>query len=208
MRKVTSIEPQRRKGRVNVFLDGEFAFGLRLDVARRSGLRPGESLSDSQIEELERADRFHQCHDASLRYLGYRPRSEGELRERLRRRGFGDEDIEGVITKLKRDGLVDDASFARFWSDNRAQFSPRGRFMLKTELRGKGVDPRIIEEVTGDIDEEEGAYRAARRKATVLREREYHVFRRRLGDFLRRRGFGYEVINQTIERVWREDHSP
>jgi len=202
---ITSIEPQKRKrGRLNLFLDGVFALGLGAEIVESYRLKPGQTLSESQIEELVRADQFQQCLDAASHYLSYRPRSEKEIRGRLRRRGFDQNIIEGVLLKLKEQRLIDDASFAQFWKENRESFSPRSRLLLRLELKEKGVDPETAEAVTQGVDEEEGAYQAARKKASSLKEGDYQAFRRKLGAFLRRRGFSYEVINRTLERVWRE----
>ena len=62
----------------------------------------------------------------------------------------------------------------------------------------------IIKEGTDDSNDMDSAYHAALSKAQRLPKQDYEVFRRRLGDYLRRRGFGYTVINQTVEKMWQE----
>ena len=74
----------------------------------------------------------------------------------------------------------------------------------KLELRRKGVARNIIDEVVDTIDDEDSAYRAALSKARSLPLSDYQGFRRRLGEYLKRRGFGYGVINRTMERLWQE----
>ena len=204
MRKITAIRTGKGQGkRVNVFLDGKFAFSLEAEVAVRERLQVEQELSASQIEALMRSDHFHRCFNAAAHYLSYRPRSESELRERLHRRGF-DDSIEAVIAKLKEQGLVDDVAFAQFWKDNRESFSPRSQWLTKLELRRKGVASNIIDQVVEAVDDADNAYRAAVSKAHGLPLSDYQGFRRRLGDYLKRRGFGYGVINHTVERVWQE----
>ena len=112
--------------------------------------------------------------------------------------------IEAVLAKLKEQGLVDDMAFAQFWKDNRESFKPRSQWLTKLELRCKGVANNIIDQIANSIDDEDSAYRAALSKARSLPLSDYQGFRRRLGDYLKRRGFGYGVINQTIERLWQE----
>ena len=205
MKRITAIRTGRGRGkRVNMFLDDKFAFSLEAEVAVMEGLKVGQELSDSQIEALARSDHFHRCLNAAARYLSYRPRSESELRERLYRRGFGDDSVEAVIAKLKEQGLVDDIAFAQFWKDNRESFSPRSRWLTKLELRRKGVAEEIMDKVVNTVDDEDSAYRAALSKARSLPLSDYQDFRRRLGDYLRRRGFSYEVINHTVELMWQE----
>ena len=204
MRKITAIRTGKGQGkRVNVFLDGKFAFSLEAEVAVRERLQVEQELSASQIETLARSDHFHRCFNAAAHYLSYRPRSESELRERLHRRGF-DDSIEAVIAKLKEQGLVDDVAFTQFWKDNRESFSPRSRWLTKLELRRKGVADDIIDQVVDTVDDNNNAYRAALSKARSLPLSDYQDFRRRLGEYLKRRGFGYGVIKHTVEQLWQE----
>jgi len=205
MRKITALRIGKgRKKRVNVFLDDRFAFSLEAEVVIKEGLQVGQELSASQIEALAKSDHFHRCLNVATHYLGYRPRSEFEVRERLQRRGFDDNNIGVVIARLKEQGLVDDMDFARFWKENRDSFSPRSQWLTKLELRQKGVADDIIEQVVGTVDDGDSAYRAALSKARRLSRSDYQDFRRRLGEYLKRRGFGYGVINLTVERVWEE----
>jgi len=205
MGKISAIRVRRGRGkRVNVFLDDKSAFSLEAGVAVTEGLQVGQELSNSQIKTLTGSDHLHRCLNAAIHYLSYRPRSESEIRERLHRRGFDDESIDAVITKLKEQGMVDDMAFAQFWKDNRDSFSPRSQWLTRLELRRKGVAGNIIDQVVSEIDDSESAYRAALTKARSLSLSDYKSFRHRLGEYLKRRGFGYGVINHTIERIWQE----
>jgi len=205
MSKITALSVGKGRGkRVNVFLDGKFAFSLEAEVAVKEGLQSGQELSAGQIEALARSDHFHRCLNAATRYLSYRPRSEFELRKRLLQRGFDGNTIEAVLTKLKEQGLVDDMAFAQFWKDNRESFNPRSQWLTKSELRQKGVAGDITDQVVDAIDDEDSAYRAAQSKVRNLPLSDYQLFQRRLGEYLKRRGFGYRVINHTVERLWQE----
>jgi len=144
------------------------------------------------------------CLDAAFRYLSYRPRSELEIKMRLRKRGFDNSSIESALLKLKEQGLVDDSAFAQFWKENRECFSPRARAILYRELRQKGVASHIIAEAIREIDEEAGAYRAAQKKAEKLTSSDRESFYRKLGSFLRRRGFNYEITQHTVKQLWLE----
>jgi regulatory protein len=205
MKRVTAIaEGKRRKRRVNIFLDDKFAFSLEAEVALKEGIKVGQELSEGDIEALTGAELSQRCYDAALRYLDYRPRSQAELKQRLARRGFDSDTIEATIARLKELGLVDDLAFARFWQENRQAFSPRSRWLLRRELKQKGVADEVIERVVADVDDEDGAYQAAIAKAHKLPASDYEVFRRRLGEYLQRRGFGYGVIKNTLKKVWEE----
>jgi len=208
MRKITALRVERgRRKRVKIALDGKSAFSVEAEVAAKEGLQIGQLLSEDQIEALARSDHYHRCLNAAVHYLSYRPRSESELKERLRQRGFADDTQEAVRTRLKELGLVDDMAFAQFWKDNRESFSPRSRRLTKLELRQKGVANDIIDQVVDAIDDDDSAYRAALSKARSLPRSDYQRFRRRLGEYLKRRGFSYGVINHTVERLWQDQVS-
>jgi len=205
VKRITAIRAGRgRRKRVNIFLDGRFAFSLEAEVAIREDLKVGQELSASQIGALARSDQFHRSLNAAAHYLGYRPRSEFELRQRLHQHGFDGDSVEAVLAKFKEQGLVDDMAFAQFWKDNRESFSPRSQRLTRLELRRKGVADDVIAQVVDTIDDGESAYRAALSKARSLPLSDYQSFRRRLGEYLKRRGFGYGVISHTVERVWQE----
>jgi regulatory protein len=205
MSKITRLTAGKsREKRVNVHLDGKYAFSLLAEVVLKEGLRVGQELSDEQIEDLTGVDRYQRCLNAAIRFLGYRPRSEAEIKQRLQKHGFDGDLTDKALARLKEQGLVDDTAFARFWIDNRESFSPRSRRLTKLELQRKGLGNDIIEQVVGEVDDNDSAYRAALSKARRLSPSDYQVFRRRLGEHLGRRGFGYDVIKDTVERVWKE----
>jgi regulatory protein len=205
MRKITALRVGRGRGkRVNIFLDGKFAFSLEAEVVAKEGLQVEQVLSDEQIEALAGSDHFHRCLNAATLYLSYRLRSESELRERLHRRGFDGDTLEAVITRLKEQGLVNDMAFAQFWRDDRESFSPRSRWLIKLELRRKGVANDIIDQVVEAIDDDDSAYRAALSRARSLPRSDEQSFRHRLGEYLKRRGFSYGVINHTVERMYQD----
>jgi regulatory protein len=148
---------------------------------------------------------FQPCLDAAYRYLSLRPRSELEVRTRLKHKGYRAPCIDQVLAELRRQGFLDDSSFARFWTENRESFSPRSRSLLRMELRRKGVPSQTISEVIQDLDDDDNAYRAARKKVRRPLTTDYQVFRRSMGGFLRRRGFSYEVCQRVLNRVWHEE---
>ena len=195
--RITALEPQKRaKDRVNVHLDGEFAFGLALLAA--ADLRVGMWLDDAKIAELQLADGVEQAHSRALDYLTYRPRSEAELRAYLLEKGCLEGVVEEVLARLARVGLVDDEGFAHYWRDNRARFRPRGRRMLSYELGQKGVASEVIEAALEDYDEVAAARKVAQEQARRLGNLPPDVARRRLFERLARRGFSYDLIREAL----------
>jgi len=145
--------------------------------------------------------------EAALRFLAYRARSESEVRRRLSRR-HGSQVIDQVITTLKQQGYLDDASFARQWRDQRERLRPRGQRALRQELLRLGVSAEAVKEALEDFDDGDNAYRAGQTLASRLTESGYTKFRQRLWSHLQRRGFESAVIGDTVRRLWRELADP
>ena len=144
-----------------------------------------------------------ECLKAAYRLLGYRQRSEIELRNKLSSR-FTKAAIDTVIERLRDKHMVDDTAFAQYWRERRETLNPRSRRMICIELRQKGIDKEVINKVLDSYNDEENAYRAAKKKANLLSKEGYDNFRRKISSFLMRRGFNYEVTKQTVDRLWRE----
>ncbi len=200
---VTALIVQKRnKQRVNIYLDGEFAFGLALIEAAK--LHKGQQLTDEDIDHLKALDEIEVAHERALNLLSYRPRSVNEVQRNLREKQISEVAIETVVGRLERTGLLNDEEFARFWVENREQFAPRGERALRYELSQKGISDSIIDTVLGDLNQEDAAYRAARARAQRYAKADKAVFRKRLGDYLARRGFSYDDIRDAVERLWNE----
>lgn len=210
---ITDLTEQvHHSGRVNVYLDGRFAFGVSTEIAASEGLRPGRELSAADVARLLRADAFHAAREAALHFLGYRPRSEAEVRAYLeRRKGFPLDIVEEAIAWLRDRGYIDDAAFAQFWVANRMAFRPRGRRLLRAELRGKGVARETVEAALQPFDQEaealiEQAARARLRRLTPDDKADFQRFRTKMAAFLARRGFDYDAITTIVRQLWDELH--
>lgn len=206
MRKITAIETQRRTpNRVNIHLDGEFAFGLARIVA--AWLRVGQELSDEKIEQLQTADARERAFQQAMLYLSYRARSESEIRKNLHKHEIPEAVIEQTLERLRENGLANDNQFARAWVENRNTFRPRSRRMMAMELRQKGLDDEAIESAVESVDDETAAYVAGQKKSGRFKGLEWIEFRKKLSGFLARRGFSYSVIAPVVTRIWNEMHT-
>ena len=164
-------------------------------------------MAEAQTSAGEPTSTYLKAKNASLRLLSYRSRSENEMRRRLRGR-FAEEVIDRTLSDLRRQGLLNDAAFARQWREQREKFRPRGPGMIRQELLKLGVDREVIREALSDFDASANAYQASSKYAAKLPREDAMVFRRKLGGFLHRRGFEGEVLGQTVERLLRELSDP
>jgi regulatory protein len=202
--RITAIEPQQKNPqRVNIYLDGEFAFGLAVVVA--AWLRLGQELGEEKIAGLKMQDEHEIAYQKALHFLSYRPRSSAEVRQNLSKRGIAEALIEETLNRLQSNGLVDDQAFARAWVENRNTFRPRGKPALRMELRRKGLSDEIVQSVLDtQVNEAALALTTARKYARRLAGLEWPEFRQKLSGFLARRGFSYTTLAPVVSEVWKE----
>jgi regulatory protein len=206
--RITGLRPTRRDpNRISVDLDGTFAFALPAQLVIDEGIEIGDALDEARVAALLAADQAARATEAALVFLGYRPRSEREVRDRLRRGGYEQEAIDHAISRLNDWRYLDDEDFARRWVENRATHRPRGKRLLQQELRNKGIDSETAREVIDEagLDEKTDAEEIARRRLPAYAGDDPAAIRRRLSSYLARRGYGYDVIRVALERVLGED---
>ena len=193
----------RGRQRLLVLSDGrEFLFSD--ESCARAGVAEGHEATVELLQELERAERRVNAHDAALRLLASRPRSENEMRTRLAMRGVDPGAIDDEVERLRASGLLDDQKFADAWVEDRKRVSPRGRRMVRYELLGRGIAPDAAERAVEDIDDRETALVLARSRARRAPVTSYEAFFAKVGGFLRRRGFDYEVTADATRQAWVE----
>ena len=201
---VTRIESQRKNPkRKSVYLNHKFAFGLDEETLFKHGLRVGDRLTDEKIENILQSEKKIKAREVALNLLSYRSRSEKEISEKLKKKGFSPENIEEVIADLKRVNLLDDYEFACQWIKNRLKNRPRGLTLLSQELLKKGIKREIIDEASEEFYPEDQEVEIA---SELIRKREKRykgldkkIARKRMSGFLLRRGFSYEVVKEVLE---------
>lgn len=205
---ITALEPQTNNpDRINIFVDGKFLLGIYGLLMYQLDLRIGQELSNEQIEHLKREETVQQAVERAMGFLALRPRSREEVRRYLRRKDTPVDLIDTIIQRLDKLELVNDRDFANFWVESRDRFSPRGARALRSELRQKGVEREVVEELVSGENDEERIQEAARKKALSLVRQssiDYATFARRLGSFLQRRGFNYDITTRTVRALWSE----
>ena len=159
------------------------------------------SLGERPLEEHD--DHLQRAIAMALRFIGYRPRSEMEVRARLARR-FSPEVVQTTVDWLKNSGYLDDVAFAEAWVSSRQRSRPRAIALVSWELRNKGVARDHIAEAVAVMDDQELACNAARLVARRFYKADDALFRRRMWAYLRRRGFPHALIAITVGCVEEE----
>jgi len=202
-RTITALKVQKKNAqRINVYLDGEFAFGLSRIVA--AWLQIGQELSEEKIAQLKAEDAVESTYQRTLHFISIRPRSEKEIIQYLNKIGLDAGIQEKILERLKAHDWINDQRFASQWVENRTLYHPTSKRALRTELFIKGIDQETINEAIANYDEEQNAYLAALKMLHRFRNLPSFQFQRKLYPFLSRRGFSHETIQSVIQRLWDE----
>ncbi|MDQ2799822.1 MAG: RecX family transcriptional regulator [Armatimonadota bacterium] len=207
---ITALEPQqRRKGRLNVFVDGQFVIGVGEGVAADLGLRVGREMTAEKLREVAGAEEVHKATENALALLDIRVRARREIETRLAQKGYEESTVAKVLENLVRLGLIDDAQFAAQWVEAKTRTGgsrPIGKRRLSQELFQKGVAKDTITDALGKVsdDDELALARAAAAKKVrqVPTDRDaLRAERQKLMGFLQRRGFGWETVKQVTREA-------
>lgn len=204
---VTRLETQKNNpDRLSVYLNDQFAFGLHREIASAHDLSVGRSLSVQEQRTLLIADETRRAKEAALRYLSHKDRTEHEVRRNLSKKDFGEEAIDEAVHRLHELNYLDDADYAERYARERFERKGYGARRIQHELRRRGVDRRHIENALAEVVERDEALQHARshaekRLSRLEREPNPWKRRRKLSDYLRRRGFDYELIRQVVREV-------
>ena len=211
----------RDTNRVNVFLDGRFAFSLDINQVVEFGLKVGRVLSADERDELRKASEFGKLYQRALEWVLTRPHSIRETRDYLRRRQIKrrqtnrvrereekrplaeieDEAMQMVLEKLVERKYLDDQKFAEFYVENRYIRKGISQKRLRLELQQKGVAPEIISAALAKIPRDEAE---EIKKVIAKKRKKYNDYQ--LVGYLVRQGFNFQLAKDAVESSHTEDY--
>lgn len=199
---ITDIKPQvKKQNRVSVFIDGKFAFGMDKADCTFMGLKIGTELTQERYDYIIDNAVYAKAYQKADRYIGFKMRTEKEVRNKLNEEGYADEIIERVISSMIKYRYIDDLSYAIMYAKDCRKLKKWGPERIKAELYKKGVNTEFIETALSESDSEDteeiiNSLLEKRIKNTPidLKEKQKHI------NFLLRRGFKYDDIKNAIEK--------
>lgn len=201
---ITKIEKQKKgNNRYNIFLDGEFAFGLYKDTIADFGLRVNDLLDEFRIARIKESDEFNFSKRTAFKYLSYKSRSKKDVYKKLKEKKISDETIRKVISYLEEQKFLDDRAYAKMFVQSQLLNKPIGKKTLTIKLMQKGFDKELIEEILENNFSEETEIENAKKllKKYSLKIKSEDPFKKRKKSFayLVSRGFDYEIVNRLLD---------
>ncbi|OGH20111.1 MAG: hypothetical protein A3D74_03455 [Candidatus Levybacteria bacterium RIFCSPHIGHO2_02_FULL_37_13] len=146
---------------------------------------------------MDELDKFY---NSSLRFLSYRPRSEKEVRDKLKSKKASPEIIEKTIAKLKEKKFINDEEFAKWWIESRLMLKPRSLRLIKMELKQKGIPDETISNfkflISNDLEQAKKLVEKRIKRFKGLPKQEIY---QKLGRYLASKGFDWDTIKQSID---------
>lgn len=194
MREITEITSQKKGDRLNIFLDGQFAFGVDYATAIKFGLKKGKALSEEDISAIDEEEGNTAAFNRGLKYAVKKTVSERQMLDYLERNGYSPEASSAAVAKLKSYGYVDDASYARAYI---ATYSKeRGSKRIEFELKKAGLSSQVISEALENVDDSDSCSRCMDKYLRTHKNAD----RQKLVNYLVYRGFDWDEINECINR--------
>lgn len=199
------VAGKRNPNRVNIYLDGRFAFTLSLDEVVKQGFKKGVELSDEQITTLKESDATEYVYAKLLNFLSYRPRTIKEVRDRLYKYEVRESVKQNaLIARLQEKGYLDDISFAKWFIASRNANKPRSARQIRSELSAKGVSRDVINEVIKDVAGEEETIMGLLSKKLGAKRVLATQEKQKICAFLARRGFAWEKVTKVV-KCWQSE---
>lgn len=196
---ITAIKQQERlKGRYSIYVDDKYAFSLSADALLDERLHQGQELDEQQLKAYKKLSADDKAYGLALAYVARRLRSQWELRDYFRRKGYDEALSEQILQRLEKLGLVDDEKFARAWVNDRRLFKSTSKRRLTQELRAKRISDDIIDEVLAEDETDER--QVLRELVERKRKQSRYQDDLKLMQYLARQGFSYDDIKQVLGR--------
>lgn len=219
--KVTRLEYQKKDPNfVNVFVDGKFIAALDANDVLNQKLFNGKEINQEEFNKIISGSEFGKLFNSALNFLSFRPRSEWEIRQKLKTKTQNQKTMAEVIDKLRHIGQADDEAFIRWFMDQRKTFRPKGNRAVKYELLKKGLESKLIDKIfaqesqnsetkTSEVDL---AMKAVSKKAHLLLpkavdSKSLFEVKNKLQRFLLSRGFGYDTVKETVENLFKKEYN-
>ncbi len=162
-------------------------------------IKIGDSISPTDINKYDEKMRLQEARDAAFRLLSYRMRSEGEIKKRLADKSFMSNEIDATVNNLKKLNYVNDLEFARAFAKEKVKLKNIGPLLLRSELFKHYIETTLIDRIIQETYDKHDIHTLIEKhlekksinKGNLLE----NVIKKKLDNYLRRKGFSWGQIN-------------
>ncbi len=201
--KITDIESQKNRDRVNIYIDHKFAFGLTYEISYKHGLEIDKVVDSDFIENVLKAEEQIKTNNSALNLIAYRQRSVKEIYDSLKKKGYEEIYISKAIEYCSAQNYLNDEHFAQSFIKDKQNLNKLGSKRIRYELINKGISNEIIEKTLQIEPEDEYgiALELAEKKIKSYNGQDRNSIYRKLGGFLQRKGYPYDIVAKVLNHV-------
>lgn len=200
---VTDIKQQKNdKSRYSVYIDGNYEFSLIMEDILYFRLKIGEPISEETYRYITETTLYIKAQNTALKFLGYKMRTEKEVLDKLIKEQYSEEIIARVMEFLIKYDYINDREYCRRYIKETLKLRPKGIYMIKSELKAKGIDEDMADEALEEAQIDELGV------AEMLLEKKYEGFAEmdqkeltRVYGYLQRRGFSFGIIKEAVAEL-------
>lgn len=213
---ITKIEVQKKnKDRVNIYVDEEFKFACNSELIYTHRIEKGKYVDVDYLNEIIEEDNYIKGKNRALKYLERSYKTEKQVYDYLLSKEFNEKAIARIMGFLSSYSFVDDNRYAKLYIEERIK--REGKNKIKHDLIKKGISEKIIQKMLILEDKEiekEVVIKLAEKKYNILINQiknkslnirnngiERAKLLKKLRDFLMRKGYDFELINETLNKV-------
>jgi regulatory protein len=205
MAKITKIEIQKRnKERVNIFLDGEYAFSLSAELVYKEGLKINDEINSENLKSLAESESLIKCKESALRIIEKTYKTEKEMRVKLKLKGYDDNSINKSIQFLKEYNFINDNNYTKAFINDK--LNSMGSQKIKYTLIQKGIAKEIVDDQLSNLSKESEknvAFNIARKKFNTIKNKETDKYKisGKLYRYLISKGYGMDVTSEVVKEI-------
>ena len=205
MKVITKITRQKNnQERYNIYLDEEYAFAVDEGILIKFGLMKGKTLEQFDIDEITYEDEIAKAFNKALHFLSFQMRSEYEVKKKLHDAGHGEAVVLEAVRKLESLGFLNDQTYSKALLETKKRTLKKGPRAIRQDLKKKGIDKALQDEVLETFTEEEQleiAMQLAEKEVRAGSRRTPLQLKQKIQDVLMRKGYSFGIVNDVLERI-------
>ncbi|WFD11529.1 recombination regulator RecX [Tepidibacter hydrothermalis] len=205
MPKITKIEEQKNKDRVNIYVDDEFFIGIYADLVYTLKLKKGNDIDKESVQKIIDDEMYLKAKNKALNILSRAPQSQKNIVYKLSKNEFNEKTIDRVLDFLKEYKFIDDEILAKNMVKDKLNINKYGKNRIKQALYSKGIDSSTINtalesEVDEDKEFENALYLGNKRYEKIKNEDKNKIYQK-LSSHLTYKGFGYDTVRKVVNKI-------
>ena len=205
MKVITKITRQKNnQERYNIYLDEEYAFAVDEGILIKFGLMKGKTLEQFDIDEINYEDEIAKAFNKALHFLSFQMRSEYEVKKKLLDAGHGEAVVLEAVRKLESLGFLNDQTYSKALLETKKRTLKKGPRAIRQDLKKKGIDKALQDEVLETFTEEEQleiAMQLAEKEVRAGSRRTPMQLKQKIQDVLMRKGYSFGIVSDVLERI-------